>query len=63
MNADHSNLCKFSRSDGPAYEQVAENLVDLAERAVQDSAARQRLNALGVPSAPLVAEQQSRPCT
>ena len=63
MDADHANLCKFPTSDGDAYEQVMDNLVDLAERAIQASAERQRLTALSVPSGLFVAEQQNRACT
>lgn len=62
LDADHANVCKFPRVDDDDYEQVADNLVDLAERAVKTFADQQRMEALSAAAAPLVLEQNRRIC-
>ena len=62
IDADHANVCKFPRIDGDDYEQVADNVVDLAERAINNFAKQQRMEALSAPADPLVSEQNSRIC-
>lgn len=62
IDADHANVCKFPSIDGDDYEQVADNLVDLAERAVKTFADQQRMEALSAPRGPLISEQNSRIC-
>jgi len=62
LDADHANVCKFPRIDGNDYEQVADNLVDLAESAVKTFADQQRMEALRAAAGPLVSEQNRRIC-
>ena len=49
LDANHTNICKFSRADDPAYEQVSDNLVKFAKRAVQALADKNRKTSLVVP--------------
>ena len=43
VEANHSTICKFSSATDDNYEQVADNLVDLVERAVEAVEERERL--------------------
>lgn len=35
LDADHSKICKFESEDSPIYKQVADNVSELAERAIR----------------------------
>jgi hypothetical protein len=42
VDADHSHICKFPRGDDDSYEQVADNIVELIENAIQAVVVRER---------------------
>ena len=50
VEANHSTICKFSSATDDTYEQVADNLVDLVDRAVEAVGERERLKTLIPPS-------------
>ena len=57
LDANHANICKFSSADDPAYEQVSDNLVRFAKRAIQALADKNGMAFLTVPlTNPLSAE-------
>ena len=51
MDANHTDVCKFSSADGDDYDQVSYNLVRLTKRAVEAVAERKSMASLSVPSA------------
>ena len=63
MDADHSQICKFERDDDDAYEQVADNMVELIANAVQAVADRERLARLRVLHSGPSLESQEPACT
>jgi hypothetical protein len=50
LDANHSDICKFEAIDSDDYEQVEDNIVLLAKRALLAVAERARLSALNVPA-------------
>lgn len=40
MDADHENICKFQAIDGDDYQQVADNIIEMAENAIKDASAQ-----------------------
>ncbi|OAQ61390.1 ankyrin repeat domain-containing protein [Pochonia chlamydosporia 170] len=51
LDSDHDEMCKFASADDDMYEQVAGNIIQLVERAVEDAKHRQRLADLALPIA------------
>lgn len=52
LDANHSDICKFEAIDSDDYEQVEDNIVQLAQRALLAVKERARLAALNVPGTP-----------
>jgi len=63
MDADHSHICKFERDDNDAYEQVADNMVELIANAIQAVADRERLARLRVLHSGPSLESREHACT
>ncbi|KAI9764543.1 MAG: hypothetical protein M1840_008369 [Geoglossum simile] len=49
LDANHSDICKFEAIDSDDYEQVEDNIVEFAERALHDVAEKARLATRNVP--------------
>jgi hypothetical protein len=49
LDANHSDICKFEAIDSDDYEQVEDNIVELARRALLAVAERARLAAHHIP--------------
>jgi hypothetical protein len=63
IDGDHEHICKFEKADGDDYEQVAENLVELADSATRSNLARQLQATQRTPAQIAVPEPTSRVCT
>lgn len=63
MDVDHSHICKIDQADGDDYEQVVENLVELAHTAIEAYAERQRLGILTTPAQVSGSELSGGTCT